>query len=432
MPDMYLDVDVALAEVPVNVFPLTDDTDFKTRETAIAYNAAGMDLVWNFVTSAGAMTQTAVTPTTAGDYDWTHQGDGMYSIEIPASGGASINNDTEGYGWFTGFVTGVMPWRGPVIGFRAAAINDSLLDTNTTGLLAPTTAGRTLDVTSGGEAGLDLNNINLPAGAIPSLGIIDNGTAQSATGTTLVLRAAAAFADDEIIGATVQITGGSAGVGQSRIITDYVSSTDTAIVDTWTTTPTGTITYVIYGTPPASDAAAVIPSVDVTQWNGTAVATPTVAGVPEVDITHVSGTAEDLPTATALATVDTNVDAILVDTGTTLPASIATIDTNVDAVLVDTGTTLPATLSTIDTNVDTAISGIITGAAATGTLSTTQASTNLTGYTDDQLIGRVIIWTSGAADGEATDITDYANTNGVLTFTALTTAPGNGDTFKIV
>lgn len=150
MADMYFDVDVALTEVPVNLMPLLDDTDFKTRETAVAYNAAGMDLVWNFATSAGAFTQTAVTPTTAGVYDWVHQGDGIYTIEIPASGGASINNDTEGYGWFTGLVTGVLPWRGPVIGFRAAALNDSLMDTNTTGLAAPATAGRTLNVDTAG------------------------------------------------------------------------------------------------------------------------------------------------------------------------------------------------------------------------------------------------------------------------------------------
>ena len=128
MADIWMDVDTALSEVPVNIMPLVDDTDFKTRETSVAYNAAGMDLVWNFVTSAGATTQTAVTPTTAGNYDWTHQGDGMYTIEIPASGGASINNDTEGYGWFTGVATGVLPWRGPIIGFRAAAINDALCD----------------------------------------------------------------------------------------------------------------------------------------------------------------------------------------------------------------------------------------------------------------------------------------------------------------
>lgn len=128
MADIYMDVDIALAEVPVNILPLIDDTDFKTREVAITYDQAGMDLVWNFVTTAGAMSQTAVTPTTAGVYDWAHQGDGIYSIEIPASGGVSINNDTEGYGWFTGYCTGVLPWRGPVIGFRAVALNDALID----------------------------------------------------------------------------------------------------------------------------------------------------------------------------------------------------------------------------------------------------------------------------------------------------------------
>lgn len=53
-----------------------------------------------------------------------------------------------------------------------------------------------------------------------------------------------------------------------------------------------------------------------------------------------------------LATVDANVDAILVDTGTTLPATLATIDSNVDAVLVDTGTTIPGTIATVDANVD--------------------------------------------------------------------------------
>ncbi len=127
MADMKMTVNTALSEVPVNLLPLLDDTDFKTRETAVAYNASGMDLVWNFVTVAGAYTQTAVTPTTSGTYDWAHQGDGMYSIEVPASGGASINNDTVGYGWFSGVVTGVLPWRGPVIEFTAAADESDVL-----------------------------------------------------------------------------------------------------------------------------------------------------------------------------------------------------------------------------------------------------------------------------------------------------------------
>lgn len=157
-----MDVDIAIASAPVNILSLIDDTDFKSRETSVAYNAAGMDLVWNFTTTAGVTTQTAVTPTTSGNYDWTNLGDGMYAIEMPASGGASINNDTEGVGWFTGIATGVLPWRGPTIGFRAAALNNSLIDAGTTGLLAPTTAARTLDVTATGEAGIDWSNIGAP------------------------------------------------------------------------------------------------------------------------------------------------------------------------------------------------------------------------------------------------------------------------------
>ena len=128
MADIYYDVDTALAEVPVNLMPLIDDTDFKSIEGAVAYNAAGMALRWHFVTTAGAYTVTSVTPTTAGVHDWTDQGDsGVYTIEIPASGG-TINNDTEGFGWFTGVATGILPWRGPVIGFRAAGLNDALID----------------------------------------------------------------------------------------------------------------------------------------------------------------------------------------------------------------------------------------------------------------------------------------------------------------
>ena len=74
--------------------------------------------------------------------------------------------------------------------------------------------------------------------------------------------------------------------------------------------------------------------------------------------------------------------------------------------------------------------GLIFGEAATGTLSTTQASTNLSGYAVDQLVGAYVIWLSGSAEGERKKIT--ANSaGGVLTFDALTVAPLAGDTFKI-
>lgn len=122
--EVYVDTAVT---VPVNICALIDDGDFKTREESVAYNASGMDLSWNFVTPAGVVTNTAVTPTTSGDYDWSHAGNGMYKIEIPASGGASINNDTEGYGWFSGVASGVLPWTGPVITFKPQVLIDSLV-----------------------------------------------------------------------------------------------------------------------------------------------------------------------------------------------------------------------------------------------------------------------------------------------------------------
>ncbi len=97
----------------------------------------------------------------------------------------------------------------------------------------------------------------------------------------------------------------------------------------------------------------------------------------------------------------------------------------------DTGTTIPATITTIDGNVDQLKLGIIFGAAATGTLSTTVATSDLTAYSVDQLIGRIITVTSGVAEGEASAITDYVVTAGEITFDAMTLAMGNGDTFKI-
>jgi len=130
MPDAYLDVDTAVT-IPMNVLPCLDDTTFKDIEEGLVFNQAGLDLNWNFITSAGVYSQTNVVPTDGGDYPWAHKGNGMYSVGLPASGGASVDNDTEGYGWFTGVCTGVLPWCGPRIGLRAAGLNDKFCDSAT-------------------------------------------------------------------------------------------------------------------------------------------------------------------------------------------------------------------------------------------------------------------------------------------------------------
>jgi hypothetical protein len=194
MPELVMVVDTALAEVPVNLLPLIDDTDFKSRETAVAFNQAGMDLVWNFVTTGGAMTQTAVTPTSGGTYDWAHQGDGMYSIEIPASGGASINNDTEGFGWFTGFATGILPWRGPIIQFSPANVVNALVNGSDVLEVDVTQANGDAASTTTGKFNVNVSTID--ANAITASAIADNAIDAGALAADCIT--AAKIADNAI------------------------------------------------------------------------------------------------------------------------------------------------------------------------------------------------------------------------------------------
>lgn len=141
--------------------------------------------------------------------------------------------------------------------------------------------------------------------------------------------------------------------------------------------------------------------------------------------TEASQTAETSILADTEAVL-TDSEAVLSDTEAS-QTSESTIITDTEAILTDSEAILA------DTEVvNAAAVTIVTGAAATGTLSTTQMSTNLSEATDDHYIGRTVIWTSGVLTDQASDITDYAGTNGVLTFTAVTEAPSNGDTFVIV
>lgn len=108
--------------------------------------------------------------------------------------------------------------------------------------------------------------------------------------------------------------------------------------------------------------------------------------------------------------------------------ALTTINGNVDAIKVITDALTAAGAA----NLALSAAGIIGGTAQTGTLSTTVMTTDLTGYANDELIGRVVVWTGGTADGQASEITDYASASGTVTYTAITTAPANGDTFVIV
>jgi len=343
---IYIDVDTAVA-LPVNIMPLLDDGDFKTRETSVAYNAAGMDLVWNFVTSAGAMTQTAVTPTTSGDYDWSHVGDGMYKIEIPASGGASINNSAEGSGWFSGIATGVLPWISPTYCFRSAATNDALCDGGDvlpvnviqwldTDCAAPTVAGvPEVDIThingeatSGNNATLNLkqlNVVNSAGSAIVATSSGSNGVGISATGNGagqgILITAGSTASGLGITGGTnasaiycyaggTQPTVRFVNAGSSHAFTCESTSTGDAVHFTATSgsafllTGTGSGNFCIECSP-ASSATDSNLEVQATDGSGAALATAaSVAAISTVDgITLASAVEALLAVTTGVATV---------------------------------------------------------------------------------------------------------------------------------
>jgi hypothetical protein len=92
------------------------------------------------------------------------------------------------------------------------------------------------------------------AGSFAPHGIIDQGTAQSASGNDVVLRAASAFPDNNLVGKTLAVRGSTQGYWQSALITSNVLATDTVTISppTGWVTPSGTITYKIHASAPGA------------------------------------------------------------------------------------------------------------------------------------------------------------------------------------
>ena len=101
-----------------------------------------------------------------------------------------------------------------------------------------------IDVTAGGTGYVNTNTGTAQAGSIA---------------TTIVLASTASATDDIYNSMTVYISSG-VGSGQIKVITDYVGSTKTATVSTWTTTPDNTSVY------------EVMPAVTITTTEGTGAA----------------------------------------------------------------------------------------------------------------------------------------------------------------
>jgi hypothetical protein len=273
-------------------FRLGDTVYFKFTTTAAA-TGAPTTLSGTPVLSAypnNSTTQLTAGITLTADFDSVT---GLNQVAIVASGG-------NGYATNTNY--DVVITTGTVGGTSAVGYVVGSFSIEARSALMPTTAARTADITATGEIGLDFGNVNMPVGGIPVEGILDNGTLQSATATTAVLRSAASFADSRLIGSIIAITGGT-GVGQARVITAYTNSTDTATVDTWTTTPDNTSTYIVFYGSPASST--LLPPVNATQIGSqTASASGTIT-FPNATLASTTNiTAGTITTATNVTTVN--------------------------------------------------------------------------------------------------------------------------------
>lgn len=166
---------------------------------------------------------------------------------------------------------------------------------------------------------------------------VHSGTAQAGAATTITLDTGASATNNIYRGDRCMIVAGT-GIGEHDIIISYVGSTKVAtMAETWIITPDNTSEFILV---PAS--------VDIETWQHSVV-TKSASGLPDVNVNEVGDTGQTAGDLAALiTTVDTVVDSILVDTGTTIPGTITTIDNEiatidgiVDSILVDTAAMQP-------------------------------------------------------------------------------------------
>lgn len=298
--------------------------------------------------------------------------------------------------------------------------------------------------------------------------IINTTIATLSSQTSFTLTAGPAE-DDALNGCVVCIHDVASAVQLGfAVVSDYTGSSKTV-----------TLTAGVTFTAAATDNIAIYPPAN-TKWFG-AVAQAgdgsnlTETGGDGAQLTEAGGTGDQL---TALATqasvntiddfLDTEIAAILEDTGTTLPATLATIagyiDTEIGTIVTAVGnietdtqdiqSRIPAALTgagnikadalaingstTAAARIDRAGASEVLGTCDTGGTTTSIVASSLTptSAVNDQFNGRIVIFaadtTTTALRGQATDITDYVHSTLTLTVTALTTAPSSGDTFVIV
>ena len=344
----YKPVDTAIVMI---VGPCIDNTDFKSLEEAIAYDAAGMDVSLIVEKTDGTTAVTAITLTTAGTSDWTHKDGGYYEVEITAA-----QNAEEGIAYVRGVCTGVLPFESIHYNVVKANVYDSwikgtdVLQTDVTQWL-----GTAVTANVAGQPTVDVTRLG--AATAPLIDLVDFASNGYDSTNNVV------FSDLVYIhGSALTETAGQLAAGFTKLFdvatpllvaSDVMRGTDnaalaaTALTDvTWTdakaafldhsiaTVDTNVDTLLTRITAAragyldnlsagavalASALATAQTDLDIiTGVDGVTLATLQALYAPNKVVPDVAGTAAGLHSTTdgKIDTVDTNVDSILLDTGT--------------------------------------------------------------------------------------------------------------------
>ena len=234
------------------------------------------DVKFCTVTTTGAPTTLAGTPVVSAYIDnSTTQITAGITLTVDFDTVTGLNNvrvvATTANGYTSGSNFQLVITTGTVGGTSVVGYVIGQFSINARSALRPTTAGRTLAVDASNKAPAtiaagDIANNAITAAAIADAAIdrasfatdtglqsIRSNTAQAGAATTITLDAGASAVNDFYNGASILTTGGT-GVGQYRIITDYVGATKVATVNAaWATNPDATTTFAIF---PAAETAA--------------------------------------------------------------------------------------------------------------------------------------------------------------------------------
>ena len=361
---------------------------FDTKFTTVSTTGAPTTLAGTPVISAyldNNVTQLTAGITLTVDFDAVT---GLHNVRVVATSG---NGYAAGVNYQLVITTGTVGGTS-VVGYVVAEFSIEARSA-----VRPTTAGRTLDISAAGEAGVDWANIGAPT------------TAQGLTGTTIATSQVVA----SVSGAVGSVTGA---VGS---VTGAVGSVTGAV---------GSVTARVTANTDQLAAQTVTAAAGVTF--PTSVASPT------------NITAGTVTTATNVTNISTGgIAAASFAAGAVDAAAIAAnalgtseVASAVDDRIVSANWNKARTSHTTQGTFGESQNAVISGAAIAGTLSTTQMTTDLTNATDSSMNGRTIVFIgngTAALKGQATNATAYVGATKLITFTAVTTAPAAGDQFLI-